>query len=72
MTALEREFVTKIRVRYHDPRWRRQNPVRMFTLRFLIFRIVFHVFEVGYRTIVSYYFYVIPKSVIEFAKIAVN
>ena len=29
----ERKFVTKIRVRYHDPRWRRQQPVRMFTPR---------------------------------------
>ena len=28
-----------------DPRWRRQEPIRMFTLQFLIFRISFHVFE---------------------------
>ena len=32
-TVPERKFVTKIRVRYHDPRWRRQQPVRMFTPR---------------------------------------
>ena len=33
ITVPERKFVTKIRVRYHDPRWRRQQPVRMFTPR---------------------------------------
>ena len=32
-TVPERKFVTKIRVRYHDPRWWRQQPVRMFTPR---------------------------------------
>ena len=68
----ERKFVTKIRVRYHDPRWRRQQPVRMFTLRFLLFSNVFHLFGAGYRAIVSYCFYVIPESVIEFDKTAVN
>ena len=72
ITVPERKFVTKIRVRYHDPRWRRQQPVRMFTPRFLLFRIVFHVFDAGYRAIVSYCFYVIPESVIEFDKTAVN
>ena len=72
LTVPERKFVTKIRVRYHDPRWRRQQPVRMFTPRFLLFRIVFHVFDAGYRTIVSCCFYVIPESVIEFDKTAVN
>ena len=71
-TVPERKCVTKIRVRYHDPRWRRQQPVRMFTPRFLLFRIVFHVFDAGYRAIVSYCFYVIPESVIEFDKTAVN
>ena len=71
-TVPERKFVTNIPVRYHDPRWRRQKPVRMFTLRFLIFRIVFHVFGACYRTIVCFYFYVIPKSVLEFAKTVVN
>ena len=34
ITVPERKFVTKIRVRYHDPRWRRQQQVRMFTPRF--------------------------------------
>ena len=71
-TVPERKFVTKIRVRYHDPRWRRQQSVRMFTPRFLVIRIVFHVFDAGYRAIVSYCFYVIPESVIEFDKTAVN
>ena len=71
-TVPERKFVTKIPVRYHDPRWRRQQPVRMFTPRFLLFRIVFHMFDAGYRAIVSYCFYVIPESVIEFDKTAVN
>ena len=33
ITVSERKFVTKIRVRYHDPRWRRQQPVMMFTPR---------------------------------------
>ena len=33
---------------------------------------VFHVFDAGYRAIVSYCFYVIPESVIEFDKTAVN
>ena len=33
LTVPERKFVTKIRLRYHDPRWRRQQPVRMFTPR---------------------------------------
>ena len=72
ITVLERKFVTKIRVRYHDPRGRRQQSVRMFTLRFLLFRIVFHVFDAGYRAIVRYCFYVIPESVIEFDKTVVN
>ena len=72
ITVPERKFVTKIRVHYHDPRWRRQQPVRMFTPRFLLFRIVFHVFDAGYREIVSYCFYVIHESVIEFNKTAVN
>ena len=72
VTVPERKCVTKIRVRYHDPRWRWQQPVRMFTPRFLLFRIVFHVFDAGYRAIVSYCFYVIPESVIEFDKTAVN
>ena len=63
LTVPERKVVTKIRVRYHDPRWRRQQPVRMFTPRFLLFSIVFHVFDAGYRAIVIYYFYVIPESV---------
>ena len=67
-TVPERKFITKIPVRYHDPRWRRQQPVRMFTPRFLIFRIVFHVFAAGYRAIVSYCFYVIPEPAIEFDK----
>ena len=71
-TVLERKFVTKIRVRYHDPRWRWQQPVRIFTSRFLLFRIVFHVFDAGYRAVVSYCFYVIPESVIKFDKTAVN
>ena len=71
-TVPERNFVAKIRVRYHDPRWRRQQPVRMFTPRFLLFRIVFRVFDAGYKAIVSYYFYVIPGSVIEFDKTTVN
>ena len=39
---------------------------------FLLFRIVFHMFDAGYRAIVSYCFYVIPESVIEFDKTAVN
>ena len=34
----------------------------------MIFRIVFSVFDAGYRAIVSYCFYVIPESVIEFDK----
>ena len=72
LTVPERKFVTKIRVRYHDPRWRRQQPVRMFTQRSLLFRIVFHVFNAGYRAIVSYCFYVIPEYVIEYHKTAVN
>ena len=72
VTVPERKFVTKIRVRYHDPRWRRQQPVRMFAPRFLLFCIVFHVFDAGYRATVSYCFYVIPESVIEFDKTAVN
>ena len=46
-TIPERKFVTKIRVRYHDRRWRRQQPVRVFTPRFLLFRIVFHMFDAG-------------------------
>ena len=71
-TVPERKFVTKIRVCYHDPRWRRQQPVRKFTPRFLPFRTVFHVFDAGYRTNVSYCFYVIPESVLEFDKTAVN
>ena len=61
VTVPERKFVTKIRVRYHDPRWRRQQPVRMFTPWFLLFRIVFHVLDAGYRAIGSYCFYVIPN-----------
>ena len=72
ITVPERKFVTKIRVRYHDPKWRWQQLVRMFTPRFLLFRIVFHVFDAGYRVIGSYCFYVIPESVIEFDKTAVN
>ena len=52
--------------------WRRQQPARMFTPRLLFFRIVFHVFEAGYRAIVSYCFYVIPEHVMEFDKTAVN
>ena len=71
-TVPERKFVTKIRVLYHDPRWHRQQLVRMFTPRFLLFRIVFHVFDAGYRAIVSYCFYVIPEFVMEFDKTAVN
>ena len=57
--------------RYQDPNalpWskkatRREQSVRMFTPRFLLFSIVFHVFDAGYGAIVIYYFYVIPKSV---------
>ena len=37
----------------------------MFTPRFLLFRIVFHVLDAGNRVIVSYFFYVIPESVIK-------
>ena len=71
-TVPGRKFVAKVRVRYHDQRWRRQQPVRMFTPRYLLFRIVFHVLDAGYRAIVSYCFYVIPESVIEFDKTAVH
>ena len=71
-TVPERKFVTKIQVRYHDPKWRRQQPLRMFIPRFLLFRMVFHVFDAGYRAIFIYCFYMIPESVIELDKIAVN
>ena len=38
----------------------------------LLFHIVFHVFDAGFKAIVSYYFYVIPESVVEFDKTVVN
>ena len=72
ITVPERKFVTKIQVRYHDPRWRWQQPVRMFTPRFLLSRILFHVFDAAYMAIVSSCFYVILESVIEFDTTAVN
>ena len=71
ITVPERKFVTKIRVRYQDPRWRRQQSV-MSTLRFLTLCFVFHVFETGYGVLVTHCSYVIPKSVSEFDKTAVN
>ena len=71
-TVPERKFITKTRVRYHDRRWWKQQPERMFTPRFLLFSDVFHLFDARYRAIVSNCLYLMPESVIEFDKTPVD
>ena len=62
-------FITKIRVRHQNPRWRGQQPVRMFALRFITFCFLhFKCMGGGLeRVVIAYCFYVIA-----FDKTAVN
>ena len=72
VTVPERQFVTKIRVRYHSSKMAMATTGKDVYTTISTLRIVFHVFDAGYRAIVSYCFYVIPESVIEFEKTAAN